>query len=864
MQSQQDPPAPLGAATPSASSTSLHTTPPRQSVQQQSTMSLSGGSSREISLPISPRSQPPQSYYQGLKRRWSCETCRRRKLKCDGNRPSCTFCVGKGTNCVYVGSRVRAEFDMEKKAKLDKEEQRLRRLAGIPETPSPTMNSPNVESFQPSRAVMQSMNKDSFYRSLRLRPQFVAMPFQARPNSSEREELILIENFFTKAPMISGMIHKRTYLLNYKTMPAYLRLAVCAAGSANLSNTDDKECEWYIHQALKRLEIALIEEPRLECLQALMILPATKTCCPATLHSEQMKDLALFLRLNIDPDYLPECAGLSWHEKETRRRCWWYLFMADHIVFTILRSKPVITRSISSVKPVCPERLWTSSKPPESLEKIYEIGQNVNDNPINWQVSLLEIFQRVFEVSRLVDDPRPNEDDPKRRLVELQVEADLTNWWDAVPPEFWAVKSEDSLFELMEDDPYHWHSLMELFFVYHGSVCLLMRRKALLHLQSLSSATTVSSPGGTAEWTVEELAKQVENEAAFKKAVASAESIATVITLLNRANTFWHRLPKSTVMFSMQACISLFIAQWVYSTTGSEESSDCDDGNGGEKPFAEWIDSYISFFYSMSGTRHVARLFHKFVERAKNRDWEYLDQLEGNSTLVLDEIGIPALYGNQPAVSPFGSSELLSPIISPTSTSGKYISPYVRVGEGISSTVREYIKTLKAARDIGQMLTPAPTPFIASDPNLSYMRDAFFPSLQQFSSPAESLVMPQMGWFSADDSISGAQGSVSNEGEHWNGFDSGAEGVERFLFESEGVASSSITPVESLSGNNSHSKESSLDSYSFGLFSEAVETFRLFDGDESVLESPVGTGAAGERDAMNLLDWLLSARTDAL
>ncbi|KAI9362103.1 hypothetical protein DFJ73DRAFT_956871 [Zopfochytrium polystomum] len=773
-------------------------------MQQQSTITQSGGSSREMSWPISPRSKPPQSYYQGLKRRWSCETCRRRKLKCDGNRPSCTFCVGKGTNCVYVGSRVRAEFDMEKKAKLDREEQRLRRLAGIQETPSPTMNSPNVQSFQPSRAVVQSMNKDSFYRSLRLRPHFVAMPFQARPNSSEREELILIENFFTKAPMISGMIHKRTYLLNYKTMPAYLRLAVCAAGSANQFNADDEECEWYIHQALKRLEIALVEEPRLECLQALMILPGTKTCCPTTLHSEQMKDFALCLRLNIDPDYLPECAGLSWHEKETRRRCWWYLFMADHIVFTILRSKPVITRSISSVKPVCPERLWTSSKSPESLEKIYEIGQNVNDNPINWQ--------RVFEVSRLVDDPRPNEDDPKRRLVELQVEADLTN--------------------------------------------------------CLSSATTVSSPGGNAEWAVEELAKQVENDAAFQKAVASAESIATVITLLNRANTFWHRLPKSTVMFSMQAVISLFIAQWVYSTTGGEEPTHCDEGNGGEKPFADSIDSCISFFYSMSGTRHVARLFHKFVERAKNRDWEYLDQLEGNSILVLDEIGIPALCDNQPAVSPFRSSERLSPIISPTSTSGMYISPHVRAGEGISSTVREYIKTLKAARDIGQMLTPGPTPFIVSDPNLPYKRDAFFPFLQQFSSPTvtggaeESLVMPQMGWFSADDSVTGVQGNVTNEGEHWNELESGGEGFERFLFESEGVASSSITPVESFSGNNNHSKESSLDSYSFGLFSEAVETFRLLDGDENVLESPVATGAAVERDAMNLLDWLLSAQTN--
>ncbi|KAJ3292770.1 hypothetical protein HDU76_007133, partial [Blyttiomyces sp. JEL0837] len=43
-------------------------------------------------------------------RRWSCEECRARKIKCDGERPICGYCTKKGyTECIYLGSKLKGE-----------------------------------------------------------------------------------------------------------------------------------------------------------------------------------------------------------------------------------------------------------------------------------------------------------------------------------------------------------------------------------------------------------------------------------------------------------------------------------------------------------------------------------------------------------------------------------------------------------------------------------------------------------------------------------------------------------------------------------------------------------------------------------
>ncbi|KAI9356261.1 hypothetical protein DFJ73DRAFT_240283 [Zopfochytrium polystomum] len=218
--------------------------------------------------------RPPASFthLQGLKRRWSCEACRRRKLKCDGNRPSCYFCSSRKLDCVYVGTRVRAEYDMERQNRMEKERQEAARAK---------------EEAAPARAISMATAPPGT-----LRTDCADQPFLQRPGAPEHEEMDLVQKFFERAPWISGVIHKRTYLLSFKTLPSFLRYAVCAAGAGTLPVTQPTQevTEWYVQQAIEGLEVAL-RDPTVECMQALLVLPPTSTCSPSAYHSEQLKKL---------------------------------------------------------------------------------------------------------------------------------------------------------------------------------------------------------------------------------------------------------------------------------------------------------------------------------------------------------------------------------------------------------------------------------------------------------------------------------------------------------------------------------------------------------------------------------------------
>lgn len=49
-----------------------------------------------------PRSGDESQMGKSSRRRMACQSCRVRKVKCDGLRPSCGFCVSAGNQCVYL------------------------------------------------------------------------------------------------------------------------------------------------------------------------------------------------------------------------------------------------------------------------------------------------------------------------------------------------------------------------------------------------------------------------------------------------------------------------------------------------------------------------------------------------------------------------------------------------------------------------------------------------------------------------------------------------------------------------------------------------------------------------------------------
>ena len=54
--------------------------------------------SRKRSRPGNERVQKPQ------RRRIACQQCRRKKVKCDNDRPTCGFCASASQRCVYMES----------------------------------------------------------------------------------------------------------------------------------------------------------------------------------------------------------------------------------------------------------------------------------------------------------------------------------------------------------------------------------------------------------------------------------------------------------------------------------------------------------------------------------------------------------------------------------------------------------------------------------------------------------------------------------------------------------------------------------------------------------------------------------------
>ncbi|KAI9342797.1 hypothetical protein DFJ73DRAFT_528078 [Zopfochytrium polystomum] len=715
------------------------------------------------SLPtLSPAQQQPAA----STRRWACETCRRRKLKCEGERPSCYYCSTRNIECIYVGARSRADVDaMKKQARSERLPPRRPHREKLPGTssvwPVTATWKASSQSWFSNDATFQLPNLKI---PLPLDVTNFVVPFRLRPGAPHCEELELIEEFFERATWMSGVIHRRTYLLRFLSLPPYLRYAVCAAGAGNLPYSDSCQdvADWYTEQAIAGLQIAL-KDPSFECMQALLILPPTPSCPPPGFHSEQLKKLAIYLDLHIDPDYLPALFGSSWAEKEARRRCWWHLFIADRTFSSGLCRTPALSRSMSTVKPACPEAIWLSSKPLDSFDASNS-NPNLADSPVNWHVKLVEIFHRVARASLVANDTVPG-DLHALCSTEDQLEAELLAWWNMVPSTFWnTIATEDQLYESMVDNPGSWQYCLDLYFLYHGTTCLLMRRRTLDYLRDLSSVITVSSFGDSRE----DVSEQLKNQAAFGVAIRSGETVAKLILMLNKTNAFVHRLHNLTIYFGLQAAMTLFIAQSALSDLPSRFDSENFGANSSaintELPlmqealnessavWATWIEAYLWLLKRMTGSRKITRLFArfcvKFADKIQQGDWTYLNSIDFDQSALLDDVGLipksSAAFAKQPLRHPADLSS----------------NPYALPARLVGTTVRSFIQSLRVAKEIARSLTPPLPPLEEEELDLMHVNNSVPTSganLMDFTA-VDLPLMPEVGLF--DDS--------SGETEHFS------------------------------------------------------------------------------------------------
>ncbi|KAJ3409824.1 hypothetical protein HDV05_004241 [Chytridiales sp. JEL 0842] len=179
-----------------------------------------------------------------------------------------------------------------------------------------------------------------------------------------QEALALIDAFFkNEKQLMQSIVHKQTFMENLRAQPDILVLAMCAFGAKFVKHASHHKM-WYYGRA-RSLVPEYVENPRVEAVQANLILTAFAFSIGQFSFAWTTVGLAirmaLFLRMDEDPDDCPELCQLPFITKEIRRRCFWFAYVLDGNVAYQTGRVPMIKR-ISELRPkvkgVCPHRAW--------------------------------------------------------------------------------------------------------------------------------------------------------------------------------------------------------------------------------------------------------------------------------------------------------------------------------------------------------------------------------------------------------------------------------------------------------------------------------------------------------------------------
>ncbi|KAJ1557199.1 hypothetical protein HK405_000585, partial [Cladochytrium tenue] len=230
--------------------------------------------------------------------------------------------------------------------------------------------------------------------------------------------------------------------------------------------------------------------------------------------------------------------------------------------------RPVLDRSIVTVKFTASDDIWFSTKDPASLALDYARVKDAGDGVLLWVGRLLEIF---VDVLRLANLPPPT----LEQLGDIVAQEDalehrLRAWYHALPRSLCVSVGDD--FSLMSDkegvaaaSAIKSFGALGAFFLFHGAVGLLMRRRFMRFLryfsarlyQQLWDASVSSSPPQQSP----PLLPPQSDERAFKAALESARAMASCIRALRLSNAFLHRLPYAIVFITLQSLLTLIAVE---------------------------------------------------------------------------------------------------------------------------------------------------------------------------------------------------------------------------------------------------------------------------------------------------------------
>ncbi|KAI9327302.1 fungal-specific transcription factor domain-containing protein [Zopfochytrium polystomum] len=671
-----------------------------------------------------------------LFRRWSCETCRQRKIKCDGVRPLCGFCAKRGiATCVFLGSKERVDQDLATKyqAEVERRGSTRDRRATFSKM-SPTLNEtpasrqpvdPHQESSKgggvdqfsesaraalPSdtstRAVLSQFDSHLFgfipysrFSSLSLEPTQANLFHLHRPNAPPGEEARLVSYFFALREFPLNFIHRPSFFANMDAANPLLRLSLCAAGAAIQKKTrlPASEIAWY-YDVARSLAQDAVDMPSVAAVQALTVLAfVTNTlgCHSASWQYFGMAArMAMFLHLDVDPDDLSpdDLEDATWIGKETRRRTWWTVYIFERGLSTISYRKPLCNLvDWKSIKPLCPEELWCSEKDVTSLAPLVENLRSPRNHLLMFQIGLLEISFRAFHATKPVFS---SNEDPI--ILEEQLYEELVDFHRRIPSQFEVILNEDWLDGVVNAENHAIYKAVGLFVIYHGTICLLMRRQSMMYLQSIAAELQAASASG---WTIsqpvrEALKIQQRLRSAFCRGLASAEALSVLIGFFFRTvhDPFNEDTPHLLLFYHIQAVLTLIMAEGLVNPLMASNSPS--ERIPSNEQISLYLNSYMKFISTNTASRTLGKLFMTFINGVRKSDWR--------SVYELDESGLPQ---------PCPQLKNLSPLEVPATDFPGRVQLF-RV------LVRDFADTIREARETSAQTMPSlcPAPKASLEP----------------------------------------------------------------------------------------------------------------------------------------------------
>ncbi|KAJ3117672.1 hypothetical protein HDU96_005957 [Phlyctochytrium bullatum] len=494
----------------------------------------------------------------------ACEPCRKKKLRCDTMRPACSSCQARRSvdQCVYMGAppkpynrkvtkEVRALEDRVKAlerlvtgptlsmvlgVKADDERSGIDHIPGVTDRVGGV---PPTASLAPGQTLAATI--DMMGPVAPRDPSPFAIPGSHSPPASSlpqppptlRELLAadgvhdpdpdaLAESFFAleMARFPLAMVHRATFMHHqHDRILPILRYAVLGCGArlhpACLNGSEMLARSEALFGRARGMIAQFIDEPHVQAVQALLIMvmcsAATCRTSAATMYLSLMSRMALILKLDTDPDRLPQLPNhrpLTWIETETMRRTWWAAYVLDRLIAGITQRPPHLAEcSPEAVRFPSADAVWEALEPVDQLPADLVLRASGKESWMRWFWGIADLFYRVVGFARGaggVHGPGGGEGGEQGEGVYWEdsfakMEDELARWFESLPRELRErmVSMDDNTrfsdrFGAEEELP--WIAVV-VQMTYYGCLCILHRPRLILALsaQGLAAASRPAS-----------------------------------------------------------------------------------------------------------------------------------------------------------------------------------------------------------------------------------------------------------------------------------------------------------------------------------------------------------------------------------